>query len=42
MPRILAASGESDAKKHERVEEQPRWVDADGVLAPALAFLQKL
>jgi hypothetical protein len=42
LPLILAASGESDGTKHERLGEQLKWAKANGLLAAALEFLQKL
>ena len=41
-PLILAASGESDATKHRRLEEQLRWAADQACLAAALEFLKSL
>ena len=41
-PLILAASGESDATKHRRLEEQLRWAADHGCLPAALEFLKSL
>ena len=42
MPLILAASGESDNSKHQRLAEQLRWAQANGFLSEALEFLSDL
>jgi len=42
VPLILAASGESNSSKHQRLEEQLRWAHANGVLAEAIEFLNGL
>ena len=42
VPLILAASGEASSSKHQRLGEQLRWAQANGVLAEALEFLHQL
>jgi len=42
MPLILAASGESNRAKHERLAQQLRWAIERGCFAEALAFLENL
>jgi hypothetical protein len=42
MPLILAASGESDNSKHQRLGDQLRWAEAHGVLPEALRLLANL
>jgi hypothetical protein len=42
MPLILAASGEADSTKHQRLGEQLRWAQEHGVLVEALQFLNAL
>ena len=42
MPLILAASGEADNTKHQRLAEQLRWAQANGALTEALQFLNEL
>jgi hypothetical protein len=41
-PFILAASGESNSSKHERLGEQLRWAQANGIIVEALDFLRSL
>jgi hypothetical protein len=42
MPLILAASGEANSSKHQRLAEQLQWARANGVLTEALRFLEGL
>jgi hypothetical protein len=42
MPLILAASGEADSTKHQRLGEQLHWAQEHGVLVEALQFLNAL
>jgi hypothetical protein len=42
MPLILAASGEADSTKHQRLAEQLHWAQANGALTEALQFLSDL
>jgi hypothetical protein len=42
MPLILAASGESNSVKHQRLAEQLHWAQANGCLAESLQFLNDL
>jgi hypothetical protein len=42
IPLILAAAGESNAKKHERLEQQLDWALRYGVLDEAIRFLQQI
>ena len=42
IPLILAAVGESDAAKHERLRAQLTWAAAQGVLSAAIAWLENL
>ena len=39
VPLILAASGESDAAKHNRLRQQLEWADGHGFLPVALSRL---
>ena len=42
MPLILAASGESNSAKHQRLKEQLQWAQANACLKEALQFLNHL
>jgi len=42
VPLILAALGAADRSKHQRLAEQLRWAQANGVLTEALQFLGNL
>ncbi|SRR6266436_8606681 len=42
VPLILAASGESDQSKHERLAEQLDWAILHGCFEEAIAFLDNL
>lgn len=42
VPLILAASGEANSTKHERLAEQLRWAQSNGALREALQFLTEL
>ncbi len=42
VPLILAASGESDASKHNRLGDQLRWAEQSGCLTEAIRFLTVL
>jgi hypothetical protein len=42
VPLILAASGESPASRHRRLEAQLEWADQNNCLEQAIEFLEKL
>jgi hypothetical protein len=42
IPLILAASGESNARKHERLAQQLDWALRQGILEEAIRFLQQI
>lgn len=42
VPLILAAAGESNARKHERLSEQLRWASENGLLDNAIQYLQDI
>ena len=42
VPLILAASGESDRSKHQRLSDQLDWAIANGCFDEAIEFLENL
>lgn len=42
VPLILGASGESNARKHERLAQQLGWALQHGILEEAIRFLQQI
>ena len=42
MPLILAASGESDDDKHNRLRSQLAWALENGCLEEAIRYLEKI
>lgn len=42
VPLILAASGASNATKHERLAEQLKWADMNAILDEAIRYLEAI